>query len=77
MGTTKKVPRWTLSTNLKAFAKKFPDLREHSLGSRDLEVVDINDEKNSKVGVKEARRPVRDRNEPAFEAMSVTVLLPE
>ena len=48
-----------------------------TLWTRDLEVVDINDEKNSKVGVKEARRPVGDRNEPALEAMSVAMLLPE
>ena len=76
VGATKKVSSWSLRPDTKTLAKEFPDFREHRLGTSDLEVVDINDEKNSKIRVVKARRPIWDLNEAALEAVSVAVLLP-
>ena len=76
VGATKKVSSWSLRPDTKTLAKEFPDLREHMLGTSDLEVVDVDDEKDSKIWVEETRRPVWDLDKATFEAVGVTMLLP-
>ena len=55
VGATKKVSSWSLRPDTKTLAKEFPDFWEHMLGTGDLEVVDVDDEKNSKIRVVKAR----------------------
>ena len=76
MGATKKVSSWSLRPDTKTLAKEFPDFREHRLGTSDLEVVDVDDEKNSKIRVVKARRPIWDLNKTALEAVGVAVFFP-
>ena len=55
VGATKKVSSWSLRPDTKTLAKEFPDFWEHMLGTSDLEVVDVDDEENSKIRVVKAR----------------------
>ena len=76
VGATKKVSSWSLRPDTKTLAKEFPDLWKDTLGTRDLEVVDVDDEQNSKIRVEKARGPIWDLNEAALEAMRVAMLFP-
>ena len=76
VGATKDMSCWSLRPNTKTLAKEFPDTRKDTLGSRYLEVVDVDDKKDSKIGIEKARRPLWDLDETTFETMSITVLLP-
>ena len=76
VGTTEKVPCWSLLPDTKTLAKEFPDLWKDTLGTCDLEVVDVDDEKNSEIRVEKARRPIWDLNKATLEAVGVTVFFP-
>ena len=76
MGTSKEMPGRSLRPDFETLAKEFPNLRKDTLGTGDLEVVDVNDEKDSEIWVEKARWPVGNLNEPALKTMRVAMLFP-